>query len=65
MDILSVPDPAASVEDVFRAFVDFDTVGLVSSEGDDGFALEKLRFKLPTLSSKASWADPLATADLA
>lgn len=58
--ILSLPDP--SLEDVFKVFVDFDTLAF---ESDGGFALEKLRFKLPTLSSKRSCADPLASADLA
>lgn len=57
--ILSVPDP---LEDAFKVFVDFDTLAF---ESGDGFALEKLRFKLPTLSSKGSCADPLASADLA
>lgn len=59
--ILSVPDPEASLEGVFKVFVDFDTLVLESS---GGFALEKLRFKLPTLSSKGC-ADPLISADLA
>lgn len=58
--ILSVPDP--SLEDMFKVFVDFDTLAL---ESGDGFALEKLRFKLPTLSSKGSCADPLTSANLA
>ena len=60
--ILSVPDIEASLEDVFKVFVDFDTLAFESS---DGFALEKLRFKLPTLSSIESCADPLISADLA
>jgi len=59
--ILSVPDPE-SLEDTFKVFVDFDTLALESS---GGFALEKLRLKLPTLSSKESCADPLISADLA
>jgi len=57
--ILSVPE---SLEDMFKVFVDFDTLALESS---GGFALEKLRLKLPTLSSKESCADPLISADLA
>lgn len=60
--ILSVPIPEASLEDVFKVFVDFDILEL---ESGGGFALEKLRFKLPTLSSEGSCADPLISADLA
>lgn len=63
MDILSVPDPEASAEDAFKVFVDFDI--LESGAEANGFALERLRFKLPTLSSKGRCADPLASADLA
>jgi hypothetical protein len=66
VDILSVPDPKASLEDVFKVVVDFDIPTLESGTDDDtGFTLEKLRFKLPTLSSKERCADPLASVDLA
>lgn len=63
VDILSVP--VASVEDVFKVFVDLDTLELESGVMDNGFALEKFRFKLSTLSSKGRCADPFASADLA
>lgn len=56
---MSVPE--TSLEDVFKVFIDFDVLALESG----GFAFEKLRFKLPTLSSKGSCADPLISADLA
>jgi len=66
VDILSVPDAEASLDDVFKILVDFDTP-MCESGADDGigFALERLRFKLPTLSSKERCADPLASVDLA
>lgn len=63
MDILSVPVPEASLEDVFNIFVDFDTFEFISEDSD--FGLEKLRFKLSTLSSEGRCADPLASVDLA
>jgi len=57
--VVILSDPETSLEDMFKVFVDFDTLE------SDGFALEKLRFKLPTLSSKGSCADPFISADLA
>lgn len=63
VDILSVPSPVASAGDAFKVLVDLETLesGIVGT----GFALGKLRFKLPTLSSKGRCADPLASVDLA
>lgn len=65
VDILSVPDPVASMEDAFKIFVDFDTLEPASGVVNNGFVLGKLRFKLPTLSCKGRCADPLASADIA
>lgn len=64
VDILSVPDEA-SLGDVFKVLVDFDTLVLESNAVDTGFALGRLRFKLPILSSKGRCSDPLASVDLA
>lgn len=60
VDILSVPDPEASMAGAFKVFVDFDTL-----ESGGAFGLTKLRFKLPTLSIKGRCVESLASADLA
>lgn len=62
MDILSVPDPTVSAEDAFKVCVDLD---IIEFEFGVVLALEKLRVKLPTLSSKGRRAVPWASADLA
>lgn len=65
MDILSVPDPEASLDDAFKVFVDLNALESDETDDDTGLALERLRFKLPTLSSRGRCADPLASVDLA
>lgn len=55
---MSVPE--ASLVDVFKVFVDFDIL-----ESGDAFGVARLRFKLPTLSSKGRCIEPLANVDLA